>query len=158
MIQMLECLKLSQMFLSLSSFFWILVSSLCSSWMFISSFCSKSLIWVLLFFPYTFAVLNDSLSIIITIVLNSASDRLAISLSLSSIFGGFDLFFHLGHISLSWHTCYVVRGGALGICWDGATPKLSFGAICGGGVREGTIPPAWHLPCFQSLHPLPMFN
>ena len=39
-------LKLSQRFLSLSSFFFflILVPSFCSSWMFISSFCSKSLI------------------------------------------------------------------------------------------------------------------
>ena len=46
MIQMLECLKLSWRFLSLSSFFGILVSSLCYGWMFISSFCSKLLIWV----------------------------------------------------------------------------------------------------------------
>ena len=38
-------------FLSLSSFFWILVSSFCSGWMFISSFCSKSLIWVPVCFP-----------------------------------------------------------------------------------------------------------
>ena len=44
MIQMLEHLKLSWRFLSLSSFFCILVSSLCSGWMFISSFWSKPLI------------------------------------------------------------------------------------------------------------------
>ena len=51
MIRMLKCLKLSQRFLSLSSFFWILVSSFCSDWMFVYSFCSKSLIWALVFFP-----------------------------------------------------------------------------------------------------------
>ena len=38
MIQMSKHLKLSQRFLSLSSFFWILVSSFCSSWMFSSFF------------------------------------------------------------------------------------------------------------------------
>ena len=47
---MLESLKLFHRFLSPSSFFWILVSSFCSSWMFISSFCSKLLIWVLVSF------------------------------------------------------------------------------------------------------------
>ena len=36
-IWMLECLKMSWRFLSLSSFSWILVSSFCSGWMFISS-------------------------------------------------------------------------------------------------------------------------
>ncbi|KAF6119851.1 hypothetical protein HJG60_010237 [Phyllostomus discolor] len=41
MIWMLDCLKLSHRFLSLSSAFQILVSSFCSSWMFISSFCFK---------------------------------------------------------------------------------------------------------------------
>ena len=35
-VQILECFSLSQRFLSLSSFFWILVSSFWSSWMFIS--------------------------------------------------------------------------------------------------------------------------
>ena len=61
MIQMLECLKLSHRFLSLSSLFWILGSSFCSGWMFISSFwlcgistyasilarCLSSLCWIL---------------------------------------------------------------------------------------------------------------
>ena len=42
MIQILGHLKLSQRFLSLSSFFWILVSSFCSGWMFISSFWFES--------------------------------------------------------------------------------------------------------------------
>ena len=46
-IWILECFRLSQRFTRLSSLFWILVSSFCSSWMIISSFCSTSLIWVL---------------------------------------------------------------------------------------------------------------
>ena len=50
-IQMLKYLKLSQSFLSLSSFFWIVVCSFCSGWMFISSFYSKSVIWVPASFP-----------------------------------------------------------------------------------------------------------
>ena len=41
-----------------------------------------------------------SVSILITSILNSASHRLAISWSLG-FFWSFDLFFHLGHISLS---------------------------------------------------------
>ena len=41
----LEHLKLSQRFLSLSSFFWILLSSVCLGWIFISSFWSKLLIF-----------------------------------------------------------------------------------------------------------------
>ena len=57
-----------------------------------------------------------SVSILITSVLNSESDRLATSSSLSSFFWSFDLFFHLDHISLSWCTCYIIRSGALGIC------------------------------------------
>ena len=46
MIWILERLKLFGRFLSLSSFFLILVSSFHSGQMFISSFCSKLLIWV----------------------------------------------------------------------------------------------------------------
>ena len=38
MTRMLEHLKLSQMFLSFSSYFWILVTSFCSGWIFIYSF------------------------------------------------------------------------------------------------------------------------
>ena len=60
----------------------------------------------------------SSVSILITSVLNSASDRLAIS---SFFFWSFDFFFHLGHISLPWCTCYIVRGRALGIHQGGAT-------------------------------------
>ena len=51
MILRLERLKSSQSFLSLSSFFKILVSSFFSGWMFISSFYSKLLIWVPVSFP-----------------------------------------------------------------------------------------------------------
>ena len=113
---------MSQNLLILSSFFWILISSFCSYWMFISSLCSKLIIWIpayflsllvpcgffftslsitfissLMFLPYPIC----SLSILITSVLNSASDMLAMSVSLSSFFWGIVLFFHLGHISLS---------------------------------------------------------
>ena len=65
----------------------------------------------------------SSWSILITRVLNCASDRLAISSLLSCIFfWSFELFFHLGHLFfLSSHACYIVRGGALGICQGGAT-------------------------------------
>ena len=55
-----------------------------------------------------------SVSTLITSGLNSAFDRLAIS-SLSSFSGVFDVFFHLGHISLSQCSCYIVRGRALSI-------------------------------------------
>ena len=61
------------------------------------------------------------MSILITSILNCASDRLAISSSLSWILEGFNLFFHLGHIFLSPCTCYVVRGETLGILQDGVT-------------------------------------
>ena len=51
MIWMLEHMKFSLRFLSLSSFFWILVSLFYSCWIFISSFWSKPLIWVPVSFP-----------------------------------------------------------------------------------------------------------
>ena len=110
-IQILEHLKLFQRFLSLSSFFKILVSSFCSSWMFIYSLCSKSLTWVLvsflsllvlwivcfislcvsfISFIYSFILWPSSISsvsILITRAFNSPSDRLSISLSLSSLSG-----------------------------------------------------------------------
>ena len=102
-----------------------LFSSLCSGWMFISSLCSQSLIWIpasfsSLFVPYRLFFISlsvafisswvffillpysvSSLSILITSVLNSASDRLVISVSIWFFFWGSVLFFHLGHISLS---------------------------------------------------------
>ena len=109
MIRMLEHLKMSWRFLSLSSFFWILVSSFCSSWMLIYSFWSKSSIWVPVSFPsllvpctFSFDSLSivfifssnvqtnstNSVSFLITSVLNCASDRLAIYSPLSCIFSG----------------------------------------------------------------------
>ena len=78
-------------------------------WMFISSLCSKLLIWVPVSFPsllvpclfffsslciaFTFSSVlwphsTISVSLLITSVLNCASDRLAISLSPSSVFSG----------------------------------------------------------------------
>ena len=63
------------------------------------------------------------MSILITSVLNSASDRLALSLSLSSIFGALICpFIWAIYFFLSWQACYLVRGGALGIHQGGATP------------------------------------
>ena len=50
----------------------------------------------------------------------------------------------------------MVRGGVLGICQDGTPTLLHCGIGCGGGVRERTMPLAWHLPCFQLLPPLPI--
>ena len=106
-IQMLVSLKLSWRFLSLSSVFLIFVSSFCSTWTFIYSLCSKLLIWVPISFPsvlvpcifsfiflyiaFTFSsVLRPnstiSVSVLITSILNSASDKLALSSSLSSLF------------------------------------------------------------------------
>ena len=58
------------------------------------------------FFLYFMTILNQFCEHWITNVLNSVSDRLAISSSLSSIFGVL-MFFHLGHISLSWWACYI---------------------------------------------------
>ena len=103
-IGMLECFKLSHRFLSLSSIFWTLVSSVSSGWMFIPSFFPNPWFesqfpslhcWFpvyllsftlhsLHFFLYFVTVLNQFCEILITSVLNSASDRLSISLSLSS--------------------------------------------------------------------------
>ena len=105
-IWVLECLKLSQRFLSLSSFSGIFVSSFCFGWMVISSFCSKLLIWVLVSFPsllsssiFLYFTLHSlhffilgpnsiiSVNFLITSVFNSASHRLSLSSSLSSFSG-----------------------------------------------------------------------
>ena len=67
--------------------------------------------------PYTVI----SVSMLIPSVLNSESDRLAISSSFSSFFWSFDLFFHLGHISLSQYACYSVRDRAFVICQSRST-------------------------------------
>ena len=119
MIWMLEQLKLTQRFLSFSSFFCILVSSFCSSWMFTYSFCSKPLIWVpvsfpsllvpcilcfislcvafissLILWPSSIILWNQSI-ILITRALNCISERLSISSSLS-YFSGVLLFSFIG--------------------------------------------------------------
>ena len=193
---MLECLKLSQRFLSLSSFFWILfffkviiavsrfpwyvhwsnyyyflknflllfnyscmpwilVSSSRSGWMFISSFCSKSLIavpvsfpsvlvpcifsFISLFIAFTFSSIlwpysANSVSFLITSVLNCASDKLAICLyfflELWSVLS-FEPYF------LSWRTCYGSKGWSL-INWPGwGNPSsLDCDAVCGGGSER----------------------
>ena len=44
-----------------------------------------------------------------------------LSLCYLVVFLEFYVFFHLNHISLSQHSCYIVRGGALGICQGRAT-------------------------------------
>ena len=59
---------------------------------------------------------------------------------------------------LSWHTCYVVRGRALCICQGGATTSLRCGSVCGGGVREVTMPLAWLYPAFRNLPHHPQAN
>ena len=74
--QILECLKLSQRFLSFSSFFGILVSSFCSTWMIISSFLFQIVDLSPGFLPVTVGTLNILLYFILGI-------------------------FHLGPISLS---------------------------------------------------------
>ena len=132
MNRMLERLKMSWRFLSLSSFFWILVSSFCSGWMFFllyapncwfeSRFPSRHCwfpvyfilfyfisLWVAFICSFIFRPSSiSSVNILITSVLNCASDRLGISLSLSCIFSGaFHLFFHLRHFIFPWCTCYV---------------------------------------------------
>ena len=48
-----------------------------------------------------------------------------------------------------------MSGGTLGICQGGVTHFGCCGAVCGGGVREETIPLAQLSVGFQSLPPLP---
>ena len=63
-------------------------------------------------------------------------------------------FFPLGHICLFQLAYYIIRGRALGICQGGQPTLLHCGAICWGGVREGTMPLAQLSACLQSLPPL----
>ena len=87
-----------------------------------------------IFWPYS----TISVSILITRVLTSASDRLAISSLLSCIFfWSFDLFFHLGHFFLFWHASYIVRGGALGIHQGGATHFVAWWCCMWGRCLRG---------------------
>ena len=126
---MLGHLKLSLTFLSLSSFFWILVSSFFSGGMFLSSFWSTPLIWVPVSFtsllvPCTISFVYLSIGFIFSSgfqpnstnyvsvlkisVLNCASDRLAIPSLLSYISSGALIYSFIWAIFfLSWCTCYV---------------------------------------------------
>ena len=107
--------------------------------MFISSFCSKVLIWVLVsslhcwfpvhflyftlyslhFFFHFVTKFNHFYEILIASVLKSASNKLAISSLLTSFL---EFWFVLSFEPYFFGcTCYVVRGGALGIHQGGAT-------------------------------------
>ena len=69
----------------------------------------------------------------------------------------FGQFLHLGHISLSQCTCYVVRGRALGIHQGvrGNPLYLCCCSVCGEGVRVETMLLACLSCCSQSPPPLP---
>ena len=150
MIWMLEHLKMSWRFLSLSSFFQILVSEFCSGWMFLSSFWSTPLIWfpvsfpsllvpcIFLYFKSTFSFISLSIAFIfssnfVTIFnqiwehpdyqcLNCACDRLPISSSLSYIFSGALICSFIWAIYFFGVVCLVrIRGGALGVHQGRAT-------------------------------------
>ena len=95
------------------------------------------------------------MSILITSVLNSASDRLSISSSLSSIFGALICSFLWAIYIPVLEYLFHLRGRNLGICQGGATHSLHCGAVCGGGVQEGTIRLVWLSAGFQSLTPVP---
>ena len=89
MIQMLERLKLSQRFLNLSSFFWILVPSFCSTWMFISSFWSRLLIGVpasfpSLLIPYKFSFISFFIAFTFSSILQPYS-TISVSILITSI-------------------------------------------------------------------------
>ena len=130
MIQMLEHLKLSGRFLSLSSFYGILVSSFCFSQMFTFSFCSKLLIWVLVSFPSLLVPCIFCFISLLPLYCNLIQPFLWASWlpmfwTLHLI--GWLSFHHLvlfwelwsvltsGPYFLFWCTCYILRGRALGI-------------------------------------------
>ena len=151
----------------------ILVSSFCSSWMFISSFCSKSLIWVQVSFPsllvpcifslfhfayYSFLCFTQPsffplfhdhtqpflwaprLPVFWTLHLISwlSLHRLVLFLEFWSILSfGLYLF-----VSAQLLHCKGEQG-ALGIYQGGAAHFAACGAVCRGGVWEGTILLAW---------------
>ena len=79
---------------------------------------------------------TNSVSILITSVLNCASNRWAISLSLSYVFSGALICSFIWVIFFFWSrcTCYVVRGGALGVHQGGATCTVLWGCV-GEGLR-----------------------
>ena len=83
------------------------------------------------FLHFAIEINQFSGSILITSVLNSASDRLSISSSLSSSSGVLSVLSFGSYFSVS----------LLLLCCKGwSHPSLlHYGAICGGGVREGTM-------------------
>ena len=143
--------------------------------MFISSFCSKPLIWVLISFPsllvpfislfmaFTFSSIwqlysTISVSTMISNVLNSASDRLAISSPLNVVF-----FLELWSVlsfgpyffCLFWHTCYIVMASVLGICKSRATLFAALWHCMWGRGPRGNNATYSALGSFQSFSPLP---
>ena len=103
--------------------------------------------------PYS----TNSVSILITSVLNFASDRLSICLLLSCIFSGVliysfiwaNFFFVLG-------TCYIVRDRALGICPGRATLIASWWCRLWGrgprGNNAACLALSWLLVSFPATH------
>ena len=165
MIQMLVHLKLSHRFLNLSLVFWILVFSFCSDWLFISSCCSKSLIWIPASFPsllvpcrfffislcnfhfflYFLPYSMSSLSILITSVLNSASDRLAVSILLNSFAGLlfcsliWAIFLHLFILAASLCLCLCIRYSCFdSLSWCTLCKRQNFRAV------QPTLLLLWH--------------
>ena len=110
----------------------------------------------------------SSWSILITSVLNWASDRLAISLSLGSTFSGALICSFIWAFFWSLHACYTVRGGALGVhqvaeLWCCMWERGSRGnnATCSGLRQFSVTSPATHnqigpfwcwFPRWVSLH------
>ena len=147
--------------------------------MFISSFWSKPLIWVQVSFPwllvpyifsfislfiaFTFSsilspYLTKTVSILITSVLNYASDRLAMSSLLSYIFSGalicsfiWAIFFFLVSVHLS-----CSKGQSLRCSPGWGKPHWCVVMLyVGEGVREGTMPLTLLSAGFQSLPLIP---
>ena len=179
MIWMMECLKLSQMFLSLYSFFWLLVSSFCSGWMFISCFWSKSLIWVPVSFPSlmvpcTFSFISlyiaftlssnlrryssNSVSILITsfwtlhLIGWLCLHHLVLFLELWSILSFGPWFFVSTHLLHS-------KGRSLRFSTGWGNPHLCVVMLCGG---EGSVREQCHwlrsLPAFSHFCHYPQVN
>ena len=157
---MVECLKLSQRFLSLSLFLWILVSLLYSDGVLISSFCSKSLTWVPLSFPSLLVPCIFSFISLCAAFLSSlcgwaqsvlwaswlpvllwtlhqtgclSPHWLVLFLKFWSVLSFGPYFFVLVHL-------LHVRGVALGICLAQQPSLLLCAALYERGVREGTMP------------------
>ena len=89
-------------------------------------------------------------------LINSVFNWLAISSFLSCIFLelwsvlSFGLFF----FPPPWCTCYMVRGRSLVVLQGRTSHVAGLGTVCGGEVREGTVPLALLSASFQSLLPL----